>query len=93
MISSSPFSICDMIGETSAKLEVISLETIAIRALGKRCFISSAMRSTPGPQAVNPVSEPHSGQVFGSGIEYPHWWQTRLFELLCSVNQAVQCGH
>ena len=55
----------DMAAEISLKDEAVSLERISTRASGKRPLTSSAIRSTPGPQAVNPDSEPHSGQTFG----------------------------
>ncbi len=36
-----------------------------VRASGKCCSTSSAMRSTPGPQATRWSSVPHSGQASG----------------------------
>ena len=36
---------------------------------------SSAMRSTPGPQATSESGSPHLGHFSGSGSEKPQWWQ------------------
>lgn len=64
-ISSSPLSIFPKISETSARLEVVSLESTAVRAAGKRLATSSAIRSIPRPQEVSPSSDPQSGQRTG----------------------------
>ena len=52
-------------------------ESSTMRASGKRSATSSAMRSTPGPQATRLSSASHFGQRFGSGSEKPQWWQFR----------------
>jgi hypothetical protein len=54
---------------------------------------SSAMRSTPGPQATRLSSSPHSGQALGGGITWPQWWQASRCISRCSTIQAVQLGH
>ena len=46
------------------------------RASGKRSATSSAMRSTPGPQATSESGSPHLGHFSGIGSEKPQWWQS-----------------
>ena len=67
--------------------------TIAVRASGNSSATSSAMRSTPGPQATRLSSSPHSGQALGGGMTWPQWWQARRCISRCSTIQAVQLGH
>ena len=54
---------------------------------------SSAMRSTPGPQATRWSSVPHSGQASGRVSLWPQWWQTSWPRKRCSTSQAEQSGH
>ena len=44
---------------------------MATRACGHSAFTSSAMRSTPGPQATRLSSSLHSGQKRGAGMTWP----------------------
>ena len=73
--------------------QIVSEVTIAVRASGKSAATSSAIRSTPGPQATRLSSSPHSGQALGGGMTWPQWWQARRWMRRCSTIQAVQLGH
>ena len=73
--------------------QIVSEVTIAVRASGNSSATSSAIRSTPGPQATRLSSSPHSGQALGGGITWPQWWQARRCMSRCSTIQAVQFGH
>ena len=67
--------------------------TTAVRASGNSAATSSAMRSTPGPQATRLSSSPHSGHSRGGGMTWPQWWQARRCISRCSTIHAVQLGH
>ena len=73
--------------------QMVSEVTIAVRASGNSSATSSAMRSTPGPQATRLSSSPHSGQASGGGMTWPQWWQARRCISRCSTIHAVQLGH
>ena len=73
--------------------QIVSEVTIAVRASGNSAATSSAMRSTPGPQATRLSSSPHSGQALGGGMTWPQWWQARRCISRCSTIHAVQLGH
>ena len=72
---------------------MVSEVTIAVRASGNSAATSSAMRSTPGPQATRLSSSPHSGQALGGGMTWPQWWQASRCISRCSTIHAVQFGH
>jgi hypothetical protein len=73
--------------------QIVSLVTIAVRASGHKAATSSAMRSTPGPQATSESSSLHSGHARGVGMTWPQWWQLSRRTSRCSTIQAVQLGH
>ncbi len=72
---------------------VRSLDRIARRASGKSSATSSAMRSTPGPQATSDSSAPQLGHSSGRGTNLPQWWHSRRWRKRCSTSQAEQFGH
>ena len=86
-------SICATNSAARAGDQMVSDVTIAVRASGKSAATSSAIRSTPGPQATRLSSSPHSGQAFGGGITWPQWWQASRRISRCSTIHAVQLGH
>ena len=51
--------------------QIVSDVTTAVRASGKSAATSSAIRSTPGPQATNVSSFWHSGHSRGTGSTCP----------------------
>jgi hypothetical protein len=61
-------------------------------AAGNTAATSSAIRSTPGPTAAKFCAAPQAGQVSGSAIPWPQWWQISRCKFLCSTSQAVQFG-
>ncbi len=71
MMSASPASIFLMISRISISDGTRSEESMATRASGKRSATSSAMRSTPGPQATSASGSPHLGHFSGIGSAKP----------------------
>ena len=92
-MSISPASIAATNSAARCGDQMVSEVTIAVRASGNSSATSSAIRSTPGPQATRLSSSPHSGQALGGGITWPQWWQARRCISRCSTIHAVQLGH